>query len=423
MQIIIGALLLLSWLVAGDLHVEPRPIGPKPLHLGHDTDWALFDSTVAAMRRTDPKAPVVIVTGDLLAHYFPHDEALARRTMARIVQTFNAAFPRAQFVIVPGNNDDPCGDYRATPGDPYYAYLAHLWAPLVNRNGAAPDFERDFATYGWYSARLPGKAVNVIALDSVYWSFVYRSCSGIHANAPQRELQWLGQSLATMRDARVIVVMHIPPGDDAMSTLETHRLFVVPFLQPQATATLLGILHRYGSTISFVITGHVHRSDFRLLGGVAMLVVPAVSPVSYSNPTFLRLDIGANGTLRDYTPFYYDFRTREWNNAVSFDRAYGVTSFSPSALAAIHQRLGTDDDLQGRWANIAVSNSGYSDVNSRTLRVYWCAQTEVGERFSNCSGVRRRIQTVIIAFIVAAAVVVAALVVTLRRRRRNRPPA
>ncbi len=157
MHLLFAALLLGHWLVASDLHVEPGAGGPEPADYGTDTNWTLFDSTVDAMRRADPHPQVIVLSGDFLAHHFPDNVPLALRTMARIAKTFDAAFPQAQFVIVPGNNDDPCGDYRATPGTRYFASLARIWEPLVNRNGAAPQFQRDFAEYGWYTARVPGR--------------------------------------------------------------------------------------------------------------------------------------------------------------------------------------------------------------------------------------------------------------------------
>src|SRR5579884_1808783 len=112
MHLLFAALLLGHWLVAGDIHAIPGSTGSTPSGYGSDTNWALFDSTIAAMRRADPNPSVVLLTGDFLAHHFPKNIPLAERTTARIAHAFDTAFPHAQFVIVPGNNDDPCGDYR-----------------------------------------------------------------------------------------------------------------------------------------------------------------------------------------------------------------------------------------------------------------------------------------------------------------------
>lgn len=422
MHLLFVVLLLRHWLLATDLHVEPGAGRPVPSHYSRDTNWALLDSTVAQMRKADPAPEVVILPGDFLAHQFPHDVPLAERTMARIVRTFDSAFPHAQFVIVPGNNDDPCGDYRATPGSPYFAYIAKLWAPLVNRNGAAPDFEKRFAQYGWYSARLPGH-VRVLALDSVYWSLIYRRCGNYHRDPSRRELQWLAQSLSALgANGRAIVVMHNPPGVDPHSTLIAHRLLVVPYLREDMSAALTRILSEHARSIAFAVAGHTHRDDFRLLGGVPLLLAPSVSPVYDNNPAFLRLDVGAGGTLRDYQPFFYDEWSESWEHENSFDQAFGVEAFSAASLAAIHASLLTNSDVRARWARRFMTDSGDREIDSSTWRTYWCAQTKVGNAYVACAGLQRRVALLPIAAGAAVALVlagVALLAVRLGRGRRR----
>ena len=395
------------WLLASDLHVRPGNSAPLPAGYGTDTNWVLFQSTVDQMRKADPDPQVVILSGDFLAHHFPRSIPLAESEMTAIARAFNAAFPRAQFVIVPGNNDDPCGDYRATPGSAYFKYLAHLWAPLVNRNGAAPQFERDFGEYGWYTARLPNAHLRLVALDSVYWSLVYRRCGNEHPDAPQRELQWFSRTLSALPDqTRAMVVMHIPPGIDPHSTLLAHRLLLVPFWRDAFAVSFVRTLTGQHSRIAFAVAGHMHRDDFRLLGNVPLLAVPSVSPVYDNNPAFLRLDVGRDGTLTNYTPYVYDQWSDAWQSDDSFDSAYGVSGFTASSLASLHARLASDERLRARWALMLMSGSHYREITSGTWRTYWCAQSEMGERFVSCAGLQRRLEVVPI---VAGVVVVGAL--------------
>lgn len=415
-------LLLGHWLLAGDLHVEPQAGSAAPAHYGDDTNWSLLQSTIAAMRKADPNPQVVILTGDFLAHHFPPNVPLAITTMTRMAHAFDAAFPRAQFVIVPGNNDDPCGDYRATPGSPYFRQFARVWAPLVNRGGAAPNFERDFARYGWYSARLPIRGVRVFALDTVYWSIVYRRCANYHPDAPQRELAWLQRSLQRLAPVeRAILVMHIPPGVDPTSTMLTQRFLVVPYWQQPKLNAFVRMVIAHDAQIPLAIAGHTHRSDFRLIASVPLLLAPAVSPVYQNNPAFLRLDVGAGGTLRDYTMFDYD-PSSGWQRENSFDRTFGVRDFTARSLAAIHTRLRADLDLRYTWSELFVSGSPYLVIDANTWRTYWCAQTELSAGFVACAGLQRRTQVLPVAAGVAAAIVIALLAllaVRLGRQRRR----
>jgi sphingomyelin phosphodiesterase acid-like 3 len=421
MHLLFAALLLGHWLLASDLHVRPVVSSSGPAAYGSDSNWALFDSTVAAMRRADPNPAVVVVPGDFLAHHFPQNVALAERTMARIAQTFDRAFAHAQFVIVPGNNDDPCGDYRATPGGAYFSFLAHLWAPLVNRNGAAPQFESTFAQYGWYTARLPLSGARLIALDSVYWSIVYRACSGVHPDAPQRELRWFAQQVRALpQGQRAIVVMHIPPGVDAHSTLLTHRLLVVPFWSDRSAVAFTRALRANGDRIAFAIAGHEHRNDFRVLGNVPILIAPSVSPVYHNNPSFLRLDLSGDGTLRDYRVFSYDEMTDTWQRGDTFDGVYGVREFSASSLATVHARLRGDETLRAKWAHFYMADSPGSDITSGTWRTYWCAQAQLAATFIPCAGIQDRVQILPIAAGIAAAAAVALLALLALRLARAR---
>jgi predicted phosphodiesterase len=422
MHLLLAALLVQHWLLATDLHVEPGPGSSVASSYDSDTNWALFDSTVAQMRKTDPAPPVVILAGDFLAHHFPRNAPLAERTMARIARTFNAAFPHAQFIIVPGNNDDPCGDYRATPGSPYFAYLARLWAPLVNRNGAAPDFAKTFAQYGWYTARLPN-GMRAIALDSVYWSLVYRRCGNYHPDAPQRELRWFANTLdALPARRRAIVVMHIPPGVDAHSTLLTHRLLVVPFWRGDVAASFTRVLARRADTIAFAIAGHEHRNDFRAFGDVPIVLAPSVSPVYDNNPSFLQLDVGNDGVLHDYVPFAYDEYAGAWERLPSFDETFGESGFTAPAIAAVHDKLRNDPDLRALWARWFMAGSGYREISRGTWLTYWCTQTELSAGYVACAGLQRRVELVPIAAAFAIVVVLALaalLAVRLGRARRG----
>lgn len=423
MHLLFAVLLAVHWLVASDLHVEPGPGSAAPTQYKEDTNWALFDSAVAAMRRADANPQVVILGGDFLAHRFPHDVPLARATMARIVRTFDKAFPHAQFVIVPGNNDDPCGDYRDAPGDPYFKSIARLWAPLVNRHGAAPQFEQQFGEYGWYTARLPVANMRAIALDTVYWSTFYRRCGNYQPRAAQRELRWFGSALDGLPpSSRAMIVMHIPPGIDPLSTMIAHRFLVVPYWQEQRASAFVRDLRTHASRIAFALAGHAHRDGFRLFGGVPIVVAPSISPIYKNNPAFLRLDVAPDGTLHDYTQFYFDYSANDWQAADSFDRTFGVREISAQTLASLHERLRYDAQLRRKWSEMFVAQSMYLNIDADTWRTFWCAQTELAGTYTACAGLQRRIEVLPVAAGVVVAGVVALLAflaVRLGRRRRR----
>lgn len=391
------------WLVVSDLHVNPFDTSAAPAPYGRDSNWALVDAVIARMRQTDSNAPVVLVTGDLLAHKFAQKvraagvrESVSRAalsTMSQIEKRFAQAFPKARFVVVLGNNDDPCGDYRSGMSTPYLAALAKIWAPLVNRRGAAPGFLRDYASEGAYTAALPNLPLRVVALDDVFWSFRYRnSCGRAQPHPGSAEFAWFERQLRTTpQGVRNLVVMHIPPGVDPISTLFVRRFLVVPFLSRSANVRFLRDVTDPASRVAAVLAAHMHRNDFRVSGNVPILVVPSVSPVYRNNPSFLTLEMRSSGTIADYHMHEFDLAAGSWK-IFDFDRPFGVTNFDAPALRAAHRRLAANRTLRWRWSSAFVAGSAKREVTSANWRAFWCAQVHLRRAgYAACAGDRKRL--------------------------------
>ena len=405
-----------------DIHLNPFDKSPIPSDYKTDTNWALFVSTLDRMHRIEPNPPAIFVTGDFRAHQWGQkarqaragsDMAAAEDAMRRMAAAFDARFPRSQFVIVMGNNDDPCGDYRTAPGTPYLARLARIWAPLVNRGGAAPRFVEDFSATGAYVARLPLPSLRAVAFDDVYWSIVYRGCRGRGVRDPGRvALQWM--QAGNDAGMRSIPVMHIPPGVDASSTIIAHRFLTVPFLTGYWSSAFIRLIAQERSHIPFVLAGHLHRSDFRIFGNTPVLVASSVSPIYNNNPGFLRLRVAQDGTITDYQQYTYDEYSGEWDQAADFDKAFGVRNFTAAALSALHDRIGRDPAVRARWIDWQL-NGARDDETRRNWRVFWCAQTEYGSGFAACAGSTRRTAVLpALAGLLAAAMLLGVTLLVLR---------
>jgi hypothetical protein len=421
MHLLFAVLLALTqpWLVVSDLHVEPFDNSSTPATYGSDANWALFDAAIAQMRRTEPNPRVVVIGGDFLAHHFgsavaaanTHSSvtAVAEAEMARIARSFARAFPRAQFLITMGNNDDPCGDYSTAPNSAYLAALARIWAPLVNRGGVAPAFLRDFSHAGYYTARLPFARGRAVVLNDVYWSIVYHACGRVSGNPSTQQLAWLSRTLKE-RSTRDVLLMHIPPGIDENSTLMARRFIMVSFLRSSVESQFEQIVSSNVPRISFILAGHMHQNEFRLAGRAPVLVAPSISPVYGNNPAFLRLDVKEDGTLSDYQQFAYVPERGEWTQIIDFDRAFGVDAFTAASLAGIHERLGRDGSLRETWSAAMGGGSLNRRPDYKTWRAFWCAQTFTGPGYAACAGDQRRVAALPIAAALVAAIVLLALV-------------
>jgi sphingomyelin phosphodiesterase acid-like 3 len=395
-----------QWLVVSDIHLDPYDSSQQPSWYRSDTNWPLFTSALGEMRRVDPDPAVVVIAGDFLAHKWAtvvrnahpnlSPTAAAEQTMERIEEAFAKTFPLAQFVIVLGNNDDPCGDYRTEPASPYLASIARIWAPLVNRRGASPEFLRDFSERAAYTAQLPAH-LQAIAIDDIFWSIVYRPC-GRAGDSPRAQMQWLTRALnATPRGSRALVVMHIPPGIDPSTTLLTHRFLIVPFLREDWNQALIATLANHRSGIAFAIAGHTHRSGYRIPADVPMLIASAVSPVYENNPGFLRLDVSSDGTPRDYRQYAYDEEEQVWKEQFDFDRAYGVSEFTAKTLDSVNGRIAADPELRAQWAASMINGSPRREIRPSNWRVFWCAQTLFDRAYVACAGAQNRVAVVPIA--------------------------
>ncbi|MFN2448340.1 MAG: metallophosphoesterase [Candidatus Baltobacteraceae bacterium] len=425
MHLLFAAAMALTqqWLLVSDLHLNPFDRSPAAAAYGSDTNWPLLRSAIAAMRKAQPQPQAIVIAGDLLAHQWSAKAQAARqdptraaaRAMSDIARAFNTAFPRAQFVLALGNNDDPCGDYRAAAGTPYLSAVARAWEPLVNRHGASPAFARDFSNTGYYTALLPG-GVRMVVLDDVYWSLFFRPCRrGV--NAGNAQMGWLDQTLRSLKPGESAVpLMHIPPGVDAVSTLLAQRFVIVPYWRADARVRFTRELARFASRIPFALAGHTHRTDFRLAGSTPLLIAAAISPIYSNNAAFMTLAVGARGALENYHVFSFDPRSGDWQQTFAFNRAYGVHGFNLKDVLRVHERIESDPALRRVWELSTVSNSDAWYSVRASWTAHWCAQTAVGGQYSACAGDQRR--TAVLPVLAGMALVLAVLVAVWYSRKR-----
>jgi hypothetical protein len=416
------------WLFVTDIHLEAQAEKPeKPAFLspfGQDTSPALFESAVRAMQRIDPHPPVVVVTGDLLAHDITQRTALP--TVVRIARRLNRAFPQAQFVLALGNEDAPCADYSLAPDASFLRDVGVAWEPLVNRRGAAPDFRRTFGHDGFYTAKLPIPGLRAIVVDDVFWSPRYRAKCGRAGNVVTNSLTELETALKQNQQP-AWVLFHIPPGVDTFSSAQlARRLAIVPFLNPYLRDRFVAALGNPANHVVLAVAGHTHKFAYRIVNAgtsepVPMLLVPSVSPIFRNAPSFLTANVDARGVLRDVNEV--SLQHGAWTNIGGMP-SLGVEAFTGSQLVELQDRLANDPKLRATFERL-YEGGAPPEINDRNWPIYWCAATAFATApFRACTqsgGVgpitRRGIKVLLIPAVVVA-LLAGALVFWRRRRRR-----
>ena len=354
---------------------------------GIDTPYALFESSLKAMRAQQPDAKFMVVSGDLMAHAFtcrystlfpgapPADyKAFSEKTVRFVAEQLSDRFPGIPVYLALGNNDSGCGDYQLDAGDDWLAEIGRALAedlPASEQRHAA----KEFAAGGYYSVMMaePMKNTRLIVVNDVFFSPRFRTCSGkADSTAGDAQLIWLARELEDAREAgqRVWVLGHIPPGVDLHAT----ALKFVDVCGGQPPAMFLSsdkmadLLVENADTVRLAIFGHTHMDELHLLKpqgadpkasdrqDVVLKVVPSISPVDGNNPSFTiaRIDPAA-AMIEDYTVIAASNQTgigTAWSKEYDYGPTYHEPELSSAAVKELAGKFQAD-----HAANLPISQS------------------------------------------------------------------
>ncbi|MDR3734766.1 MAG: hypothetical protein P4L10_04420 [Acidobacteriaceae bacterium] len=335
---------------------------------GEDTDYALLNSALQAIREHAAAVRFVTVSGDLMAHKFAcrwaqtmpgataaNYDSFVEKTLQYQAEKLQQALPHATLYLALGNNDSNCDDYTLDTGTPFLAAVAKIVGRGVGSTWTAAA-AKDFATGGYYSVTMaaPMQQTRLIVVNDIFLSPGYLHCSGKPDAAPgAAQMQWLQQQLDAARKLhqRVWVMGHIPPGVNPYSTLSHGPDAVCSGAKPKMfmSSEVLGdTVAASASEIPLAIFAHTHMDELRLLGpaqpaagvqsqAVALKLVPSISPVNGNRPSFLVAKIEpATATLADYTVYTAaDAQGSAWTPEYTFSTTYGHGGFTPATLRQV----------------------------------------------------------------------------------------
>ena len=395
---------------------------------GADSSYALYESSLKAIREDASGAKFVVLSGDLIAHTFsckfgatfpkakPGEyRAFVEKTIEYVMRELRAALPGVPVYAALGNNDSDCGDYELDANGAFLVEIGRIFSADFPAKERA-DALRDFSAGGYYNVRLPAplEHTRMLVLDDLFMSRQYATCGGKADAAPAAaQIAWLTEQLdAARRDhEKVWVMSHIPPGVNPYATATKvldmcaggkPAMFLNSEALPEAMA-------HYGDVIELAIFAHTHADEMRLLkpaeedpqGGVAIKMVGSISPVNGNNPSFTVAEVdGATSQLRDYRVFVASNQAgpdasansnagTQWTEEYDFAKTYKAPAFTAATVADLVAGFKADPTAQSSASQSYIRSYGSGAGGARAIGAFWqpytCALRNDGaDAFRSC---------------------------------------
>ncbi|HKD86504.1 MAG TPA: metallophosphoesterase [Terriglobales bacterium] len=397
---------------------------------GEDSNWWLLQSSLDAMRSTQPHPAFIMVAGDILAHRFPstfaeaahdtdreHYRQFVLKTVEFLALQFRKRFPETPILLTPGNNDEECGNYTIETGGAYLHDTAELTRKLAHGD---EEFRTSWERLGSYDIPHPAvRGLRIISMNTVFLNYNYQAqrfsegCTTVPSTAASDLFTWLESRLNKAQQAheKVWLMFHIPPGMDSYYSIQSYQALLkktphpdkkqctsalVPMWAPQWTEKFQALLEKYKGTVIAGFGAHNHRDDFRLLRLSAdeqafVLITPAISPIYNENPAFRAVTFAGDGSLSDSSIYYLtnieyaSSRTAgEWAREYTFSQQWKAKQLNAASLQAIYDKVTSQEEVRGEWLKLYnVSTAVYLPPNS-TPGLYCAIEGLLPETFGKC---------------------------------------
>ena len=382
-----------------------------PMVWGKDTNYPLFVLALSSIRQNQGGSPLIIFTGDILAHGFsqtfytrygspvppgPADiasmEAFANKTVAFFLSQVRASAGNLPVLFAVGNNDS----YNDQgPDSTFLANTAELfYTNFVSSTVDHQTFLETFLKNGYYSAELPGTNLTVVSLNTVMFA------PPPDGNIPSSEVElaWFDATLASAkaRGKKVWLLIHIPPGAKIIETSKTvdskgHITSATTKMMwnQDLQASFLQILAKYPGLITLKLGGHTHMDEYRIMSpDNALNLTPGITAYSDNNPAYKIFTISSD-TLKatDYTSLYYDLATdpAQFNSYYTFSTSYAMQGFLNDSLAQLWPELITTMAKQTLYRTHYYSGHAYTPpafdpITDLNWPVFWSGIGKMGQQ-------------------------------------------
>lgn len=394
-----------------------------PSTFDFDTNYPALVLALDGVKQNLGASPVVLFSGDMLAHKMPLNFCLAYsklplattcgpldatgtaamqqfmdKTVAFVSMQIRAAVGKVPVIFVPGNIDT-YSMYGTGPDAKFLADNASTYyTQLLNDSTDQASFQSTFTTLGSYSAQPLGSNLLVIAFDSNPLA----QSPYLPPLDPYAELAWLDSQLAAAQSAgqKVWLIMHVPPGANTTATAQKVGAFnsstqitddeAAMMWQPQYQIEFMQILSRYPGLIAMGITGHTHMDEFRVLPtGDVMFGIPGISPVFGNNPAFKIFTVSQDTLMpMDYQSINYHLGVSpapaQFKSLYTFSTAYSAVANTTleSSFQQLYPQLTPAAPGTATFLNYYVSSSAtfpWNMANIGNWPLYACGFSQMDE--------------------------------------------
>lgn len=268
---------------------------------GHDSNYALLKDVFDHMSDTiHPK--FIVIAGDFLWHENERDAngnkyknpssvTMKEFTMQFIADMFHQKFPGVPIIPALGNNDSDAGDYYRQ-GRGFLDKFASAWQ-LKDKIDIDLFYKEGYYTY---------KTKNCPAFVVLNTTLLSDSTNRWDEKKPVNYkeggtmLEHMKKDIAANGD-NVWVLMHMPPGKDGYKIYqdkEEHKANPDTELWKPAYSNTFGKIIKNNKThIKFMVAGHTHFNEFRVLYSntdkqqfAGIRIIPSASTQHINNPSF-----------------------------------------------------------------------------------------------------------------------------------------
>lgn len=363
---------------------------------GADSNYLLFKLALASIQKNLAGCKLVVFSGDLLGHNIsglytqnggPNNQTsittFIDKATAFVTQQIRAAVGALPVVFAVGNCDSytgygPDSGFLSNTVDSFYTQL-------LNEAADRQQFTTTFLAGGYYSVDLFDQQLKVIALNTIMCAALILQDYSAQVDA---QFQWLDAQLATAKrlNQKVWIVMHVPPGVYLGGTnVSNGQLTSVAMMwYDDYQDAFLQILAKYPGRISFLLAGHTHMDEYRILSSEHVVeVTPGISPVFKNDPAYklFTFDTSAFAPV-DYQSIRCALAASPsvFANNYTFTTAYSLPSCSTVSLIELFPQLASSSSLQAFFKSSYFSGSAsQSQITTSNWPTYWSCVGNVSE--------------------------------------------